>query len=488
MATFQEILAQISGTPLNEPLSFDFTPTRPPGGEITAAPADPHFFPTSPRTPGTEIETFVPPPPPPPELFPTGPELIPPTFFPGFDELIEFLNNFALNPPQVNIPQPGVSGITSGLLDELLAQFRGQVAGGSFEAPAFETARTDVINQLTPQLLEEALRNLANPSAFDDELFTRALSLAEGRLDERFDARREGLESELGSRGLAFSSTAGGALSDLEVEAGRAFEDIMTQLLLTRATTLAQDRQVAFGNALNLGGFEAGLAGQDNATRIALAELSSRLAGTQAGIGSNLLSQSAGIDQQNFSNAFQVAGFENTLNQQEFLNALGLGEFGEGVASRIFNQLTQQQGFLAGREDVGFQQAMQTFLAEAGLEQNAINDFLRVLEAALNAGLNPLGFDAIADAGNIFGDAASTLGQLSAAELQSLAALGSLLPLIFPGLGSQSDIERLIAERIDELIGEGDDSIPDAPDPIPEPDPPDIDEDIDDPFEEEGFA
>lgn len=103
-------------------------------------------------------------------------------------------------------------------------------------------------------LQSEAMRQLRNPSVYDDELMTQAIDQGKRRLDREFSGLREGLSSELGGRGLEYSSHASGRFGDLAAQQGYAMQDLMNNILRERAASIGSSRAAAFNNALGLEG------------------------------------------------------------------------------------------------------------------------------------------------------------------------------------------------------------------------------------------
>jgi hypothetical protein len=119
--------------------------------------------------------------------------------------------------------------------------------------------RSEAVSELLQRLQAEALRQLEQPSPYDDELFRQALETERQRLDEYYGGLQRQLEAELARRGLSYGSTAGQMLADLATQRGRAFQEVLTPLLRERAQALGSARRSAAETARDLLGFRTAL-------------------------------------------------------------------------------------------------------------------------------------------------------------------------------------------------------------------------------------
>jgi hypothetical protein len=115
------------------------------------------------------------------------------------------------------------------------------------------------LSTLVSRLDREALRQLDQPTVYDDELFARAKETSARGIRDNYAGARENLDAELASRGINFSSIAGGRHRDLASEEANELSDLDTNLLRERAGILAQGRSAAFGNATRMAGFREGM-------------------------------------------------------------------------------------------------------------------------------------------------------------------------------------------------------------------------------------
>lgn len=99
------------------------------------------------------------------------------------------------------------------------------------------------------RLQSEATRQLDNPTVYDDDLYKKAKEATSRGINENFDAAQEKLNSELASRGINYSTIAGGRHVDLATRRAQELSGVDTDILEKRAMALAQGRASAFGNA-----------------------------------------------------------------------------------------------------------------------------------------------------------------------------------------------------------------------------------------------
>lgn len=227
---------------------------------------------------------------------------------------------------------PGMSDRLQGLLEQL----NGMVGGG----------------ELGGAMRERALENLENPSAYDDPLFQRGLEQAQRQIDDYYGGLQNRLEQDLGSRGIAYnSSIANTDFNRLASEQGRAFQDVMTNLLQDRARTLAQDRAQAFREA-------SGVRGQDWGE-------GTDLAGNLFGIESSLRGEERGerayvdsLRRQGRSDAIEEAMLGESLRRQREADLQGalaaLAQQGSpDQAARLLAALGGQYGDIANTTQAG---------------------------------------------------------------------------------------------------------------------------------------
>jgi hypothetical protein len=97
------------------------------------------------------------------------------------------------------------------------------------------------------------------PSAYDDDLFKGSLEQGRRAVDEYYTGLRSHADSDLADRGLAYSRVARngagtGVMDELDVEQGRAFQDVLRPLMRERAQTLASERNQALSGAMGAAG------------------------------------------------------------------------------------------------------------------------------------------------------------------------------------------------------------------------------------------
>lgn len=114
---------------------------------------------------------------------------------------------------------------------------------------AINPADTKETTDLMSRLQGEATRQLDQPTVYDDDLYKKAKEATSRGINENFDAAGEGLNEELASRGINYSTIAGGRHVDLATRRAQTLSDVDTDILEKRAMALAQGRQSAFGNA-----------------------------------------------------------------------------------------------------------------------------------------------------------------------------------------------------------------------------------------------
>lgn len=108
---------------------------------------------------------------------------------------------------------------------------------------------------LLSRLNTEANRQLDQPTVYDDALFGDITASQKAGINENFDAAQRDLAGQLASRGINYSSIAGGALNDIATARARSLSDVDTNNARDRAMALAQGRTAAFGNAAGLSSF-----------------------------------------------------------------------------------------------------------------------------------------------------------------------------------------------------------------------------------------
>lgn len=211
--------------------------------------------------------------------------------------------------------------------------------------------------ELRSRAQQEAMRALEQPTAFDDELFQGARDQALRLLDEDFGRQEERLTGDLAARGLDYSSVAAGNLNDLRTERARAGGDLLQDLLLRRAETLASGRQQALSGALGVAQSEAGL---DSAFREELRGERSysdflRTSAREQAIQDFLMEQDlAGQSEASFQQLLQQAMAQG--DPSRLLAALNSGAAGYaspaaayGAQAEMTNEQLQQLAELAGQ-------------------------------------------------------------------------------------------------------------------------------------------
>jgi hypothetical protein len=124
---------------------------------------------------------------------------------------------------------------------------------------AINPGRSSELTELLALMKDDVQRQLENPTAYDDELFSGMFEQGTRLLDERFQDARNRKSAELARRGVSYGGIAGNEFDRLETEQARAEKDLMLPLLRERALTLASGRNAASGALSNLTGLHAGL-------------------------------------------------------------------------------------------------------------------------------------------------------------------------------------------------------------------------------------
>jgi hypothetical protein len=108
---------------------------------------------------------------------------------------------------------------------------------------------------LEGDLMSEALRQLRNPSVYDDELMQKGIDQARREAGRFYDEGDEQLRAELANRGIEYGGIAGGRYADLAADRQQGFQDMLLPLLRERATSIGGAREAAFNNAMRFSEF-----------------------------------------------------------------------------------------------------------------------------------------------------------------------------------------------------------------------------------------
>jgi hypothetical protein len=209
------------------------------------------------------------------------------------------------------------------------------------------------LQQLLEKLQGEAGRQLLQPTMWDDALASQVVDQQKRGINEDYAGAQEGLNAELASRGINWSSIAGGRHLDLATRKAQALGDVDTNIAHERANALAEGRRAAFANA-------------------------SGLAGSQFGMEQGL--QNAERDERGYLNQQQQQAYENSLQQilaqhsmtmqddESWQNAIMQGlNYGQGTAgtsalgaaSNINAATGSQYGDQAAASNAGLSQLLQ---------------------------------------------------------------------------------------------------------------------------------
>ncbi len=168
---------------------------------------------------------------------------------------------------------------------------------------------------------------LANPNPYNATNIQQMMSVLQTPIQEQQQADIAGVQGNMASRGLYDSTTAQGALQDVNTAAGRAQTSIASQLLQQAAAAQQAGENSAIGNA---SGLEGELAGQ-----------------YQTGVNS-AIGNTAGLANQAFNQ--QQTGTNNAIN-----NLLGYSNqnFNQNLATNQENQAQQQQAYQQAMQMLG---------------------------------------------------------------------------------------------------------------------------------------
>lgn len=230
------------------------------------------------------------------------------------------------------------------------------------------------MEQVFPELQAEVLRQLRQPSPYDDELFRGALEQGQRLLDEYYRAQEENLKAEMAGRGLDYSSLYGGRLADIATERGRAFQDLMRPLLRERAMSLGSAREAAARNALSLLG--------------------------------------AGM---------QEAGLRTQQTQLGAGTGLDLGRFLSGQEAMARAEERGERGYLDALREQARSQALQEFMLGEQLGTGRESEYQRLLSEAMGYGTS--GLPQLLSAAQILGGGAGQYGEMQDALNRYLAEL-----------------------------------------------------------------
>jgi hypothetical protein len=191
---------------------------------------------------------------------------------------------------------------------------------------------TDPTNHdaLNAAIRQRTLDQLNNPSPYDDALFQQQEGLAKNALDEQYKGLQDDLEANLASRGLDWSTIAAGRLNDLATEKGRAWQNVMTQMLTDRANGIANARSQAFNQANAERGYYTGL--DDTAFQRAVTTLGLQNALQQSADQSNLAWTQLGL---NYGQGGPALGTLGNVANTATYNAGLAGQTGAMTSSQL---------------------------------------------------------------------------------------------------------------------------------------------------------
>lgn len=197
--------------------------------------------------------------------------------------------------------------------------------GSAIEAPEFDfnAPRTDAA---TEELLMDML---ANPSAYDDEVIKMTFDRLAGSIDDQYDQENVRIHEDMARRGLQDSTVYGGRLQDSNVMRRSAKTDLGERIIDTAARTRGADRAAAL---------QAGMA-----------------------FGDQQFSRQA----TEFQAAMQTAGFNSNEAQRIFDDALRSAQFG-------------REG-----EQIDYEQALSTFMANLNSRNINTNQLLQIVQSFL---------------------------------------------------------------------------------------------------------
>jgi hypothetical protein len=209
------------------------------------------------------------------------------------------------------------------------------------------------LQDILSRLQTEAGRQLDQPTVYDDALFKEISDSQKAGINENFDAAQRSLAAELASRGINYSSIAGGKLNDISTARARALSDVDTQNARDRAMALAQGRSAAFNNASGIAG---ALSNLEQGNREELR--------TERGYADNLRDAARNQSLQELLLNEQLGSERNSEFQDLLRTALGYGQGGAagsmlGAAGSLLGSTASQY---AGREqstDAGLSQLAQ---------------------------------------------------------------------------------------------------------------------------------
>jgi hypothetical protein len=199
----------------------------------------------------------------------------------------------------------------------------------------------DILNRLQG----DVVRQLDQPTVYDDALFKQVTAAQKAGINENFDAAQKQLQAELAARGINYSTIAGNKLSDLATARARALSDVDAQAARERALALAQGRSAASSAARGLADFlqqyETGNR-QELRTERAYNDALRTQARDQAL--QELLTQNALETQSD-------EGFQDLLSR-----ALGYGTYTAGLAGSLLGQGINAYSGLEGQNDADLSQ------------------------------------------------------------------------------------------------------------------------------------
>lgn len=298
-------------------------------------------------------------------------------------------------------------------------------------------ARTGEQNQVFDQLKQIVARQVANPSIYDDELMTSSIDLAKNRLGESYDASRSDLEADMARRGLSFSSTMGGKLSDMKVSKERSFQEMLNNILREKATANAADRTAAYNMAGGLSdrllGESESLFNRDTTAQNQGMDMSrfqqseqSRVFGEKDSATSAAMNNARLIssDEQRRQQA-QASAFQQLLGlgglQGQAADQLGRVESGERDEQRM------ERGYTDGLRRQARSDSIEEILLEDQLYGSQDARDLNWAELSGRQGSSSAGQAGLGGAGNMFGGLADIYARAQAGDEEAAAEFAQLM-------------------------------------------------------------
>lgn len=315
----------------------------------------------------------------PPPSYPAAPAPTAPTTPPGTTAITGSEVPYAVG--------TGGSQQTNDLMSQITQLMQQRLSSGGGPAIAPGSGST----ALSGRLESEAMRQLDQPTVYDDDLYKNATAMMKRGISENYAGAQESLNAELADRGINYSTIAGGRNVDLATRKAQALSDVDVNTLRERAQAMASGRSAAFNNARGISGDQYDMQrGARDEARYERGYGDDRL--------SSILNSARGV-------LGDRVGIEAGQRQEQ-----------RGERSYVDNlrELARNQGLQLGQIDQGYN------------DQND-SEYAQLLKTIYGYGTDTSGSNLLDRAGSSYGDAASGYARDASGNEDDLALLAQMI-------------------------------------------------------------